>query len=305
MNFQYRFPRCNFRGTNRKDYLWKHLKRHKENDPAVEKILRKYFEDETRDAKVPGENQKHFEILEAAKEGDQEKMRDLLLNIDIKSKEQGRSVVHQAARDGLEGVMKTLIENGAEMQKRSSSGETPFFLAIKSGHEAIVKLLLDNGQSAHARSNGSTGIAAISMAIRHKHEAVLKILLQYGAVNVTSWDKIGTKTALHEAVRAGPAITELMIGASADLNVRNANNQSPLYCALLYPVDYRVVSLLLDAGAPLYPDYYWMFARIPPEIQKRYAEHFQAAQSFFTKVAIEEGVEKMLEDEENLSDVLC
>lgn len=273
MNFQCRFPGCNFKGTNRKDYLWKHLKQHQGNDPASVKELRKYFEDETRDAKTPKENEKHFEVLEAAKEGDQDKLRDLLLSIDVKSTAQGRSVVHQAARDGLEDAMKILIENGANLHERSSSGETPFFLAIKSGHEAIVKLLLDNGESPHARSNGSTGVAAISMAIRHKHEAVLKVLLDYGAVNVPSSGETYKKTALHEAVRAGPVMTGLMLCASADLNVYNANYQSPLYCALIRPVDPKVVGLLLDAKAQLVPYSFWMLHKMPPELQERYLKY--------------------------------
>jgi ankyrin repeat protein len=48
-----------------------------------------------------------------------------------------------AAVSGHEAVVALLLEKGAELETKDSSGQTPLSWAAGSGHEAVVKLLLE------------------------------------------------------------------------------------------------------------------------------------------------------------------
>jgi ankyrin repeat protein len=49
------------------------------------------------------------------------------------------------AANGHEAVVKLLVEKGAELESKSSSGRTPLSWASEKGHEAVVKLLVEKG----------------------------------------------------------------------------------------------------------------------------------------------------------------
>jgi ankyrin repeat protein len=48
-------------------------------------------------------------------------------------------------RRGMRGVVKLLLEKGAELETESNNGRTPLLWAAERGHEAVVKLLLEKG----------------------------------------------------------------------------------------------------------------------------------------------------------------
>jgi len=165
-------------------------KHQSEDDTSAEKELRAYYEEATREVKVTNENQRDFDLLEAAREGDDDRIRELLSQSSNASRanssggttSHGRTLLHLAAKAGYESFARILIEDGADIEIKSSTGETPFFTAVKAGHENIVKLLLQNGDDVHAISNKSTGISALSMAVKYRHKAVVNLLLEHGAI---------------------------------------------------------------------------------------------------------------------------
>ncbi len=195
--FKCNFPECGFRGTSRKDYLWKHIiEKHEVEDEGLSanKSLRRHYEEAIRGVKpATSENKFVFELLEAASSGDNGKIRKLLSQnspiSDAETRSQGRTLLHLAARGGHATLARMLLENGADMKQKSSSGETALFMAIKAGHTTVVEVLLEKGASVHEISNRSSGISPLSMAVRYKHIEIVKLLIDHGSIpeNITPY----------------------------------------------------------------------------------------------------------------------
>jgi ankyrin repeat protein len=82
-----------------------------------------------------------------------------------------------AAVAGRPGLIKLLLERGADPSPVSIDELEPLAYAALKGHDDVVKILLDGGASA-ASSGGSSGMG---LAAQGGHEAVVKLLLEHGA----------------------------------------------------------------------------------------------------------------------------
>jgi|SRR5271157_4990436 len=88
------------------------------------------------------------------------------------------SILMEATARGNVGVMKLLIENGADVNMADKDGWTALMGATVQGHLESVKLLLEQGVELNAKNhNGET---ALVMAAGMKHTAIMHALLQYG-----------------------------------------------------------------------------------------------------------------------------
>ncbi|KAK7409434.1 hypothetical protein QQX98_008395 [Neonectria punicea] len=56
----------------------------------------------------------------------------------------------RAAESGHEGIVKLLLEKGANVEAKDDYGWTPLLWAAENGHEGIVKLLLEKGADIEA-----------------------------------------------------------------------------------------------------------------------------------------------------------
>ncbi len=57
----------------------------------------------------------------------------------------GPAPLHCACKNGYEGIVKYLIEHGADVNKENSDGDTPLSVAREEGHENIVEYLTEQG----------------------------------------------------------------------------------------------------------------------------------------------------------------
>jgi len=89
---------------------------------------------------------------------------------------------------GNETIVKTLIQNGADVNFRNSqTGFTALFIAVAAdhGYEQCVRILLDNGANVNVRNN--EGETALFAAASKGHEKIIELLLENGAdVNLIS-----------------------------------------------------------------------------------------------------------------------
>jgi len=104
------------------------------------------------------------------------------------------SPLHFALYMKDEAKARSLIEGGADVNKRTPYGTTPLDRAVGAGLKNIIKLLIDKGADANAKDN---------------------------------WDW----TPLHSAVYSSKDIVELLIARGANINAKDGDGRTPLWYA--------------------------------------------------------------------------
>ncbi len=70
--------------------------------------------------------------------------------------------------------MKLLISNGANVNDRSSLGDTPLMIEAKNGHLEVVQLLISRGAKINAKNN--YGMTPLLLAVYHNWLNVVQCL---------------------------------------------------------------------------------------------------------------------------------
>lgn len=116
----------------------------------------------------------------------------------------------KAVMDGNMGVVKSLVEKGADVNADLGNGTTPLMSAMFRGNIELVKVLLDKGADVNRKNlNGMTAMM-IAMSKDTKSELV-KVLLDKGA-DVNAKDNSGS-TVLSYAISVGNAEIIAMLRA--------------------------------------------------------------------------------------------
>ncbi|EUC26785.1 hypothetical protein COCCADRAFT_61188, partial [Bipolaris zeicola 26-R-13] len=123
--------------------------------------------------------------------------------------------LHLTARFGLAIISEALLlnqvgETGLILERRDNEGQTPLCLAAKLGHQGMVKLLLDKGAEVNAQG-GEYG-NALQAAVAGNHTAIVELLLNNGA-DASRHDSQG-KCILHYATNSmdcDPSLIDLLL----------------------------------------------------------------------------------------------
>jgi ankyrin repeat protein len=137
----------------------------------------------------------------------------------------GRTALCEGASGAHEAVVKLLLKNGAEVDSKDNSGETPLSHAAYKGHQAVVKLLLKNG--AEVDSKDISGETPLSRAAYKGHRAVVKLLLENGA-EVESKDNNGRTPLSWAASSQNKDVVELLLENGAEVELKDNNGRTPL-----------------------------------------------------------------------------
>lgn len=134
--------------------------------------------------------------------------------------------LHVAASKGQLRVVKFLLEQGADVNQRSSKGETVLHWAAQGGHRTMIELLFSHGADANAQDG--EGFTPLHHAVRQGYRSVAELLLSHKAsVSAQARDGI---TPLHLAI-GKKSVMEMLIAAKAEVNAEDANGQTPLHYA--------------------------------------------------------------------------
>ena len=151
-----------------------------------------------------------------------------------------------AAEEGHEGIVRTLLQGGSDINTRDRSHMTALMWAAKGGHKPVVQVLLRNRPDINATDQDN--MTALLWAAQDGTAAVVEALLKEKSVDVNATNKHNS-TALIEAAKGGDVkVVELLLDRQMDVavNVRDTKSGGT---ALMYAAgngDTDVVEALLE-----------------------------------------------------------
>ncbi|EQC24975.1 TKL protein kinase [Saprolegnia diclina VS20] len=150
-----------------------------------------------------------------------------------------------AARDGKLDVIRSCLDDGADVNCTSNTRWTPLHVAASQGQYGAVGLLLTRGAAIAAKNDD--GETPLHVAALHGHLAVVRLLLEKGAA-IAAKTKRGD-TPLHVAPSTGQYdAADLLLEKGAAIAAKNDRGDTPLHVAARYG-SLDVVRLLLEKGA--------------------------------------------------------
>jgi ankyrin repeat protein len=173
---------------------------------------------------------------------------------------QGWLPLNNAARQRKDGMIKTLIELGADPNLADEGGTTPLVAAAMRDHVPSIKVLLENG--ADVDKPGPGGFHPLALAIAEARYEVAKALIEGGADvsaasggdGLTPLMLIAAQTSPAEGARFLPGsthptdIAKALIERGAEVNSQAKNGMTALMIAATHN-SAPMIGLLMDAGA--------------------------------------------------------
>ncbi len=162
-------------------------------------------------------------------------------------------------------IVKELLDRGANVNATDENGNTPLHWAAKNVHTDIVELLIDT-YHVDVNIQNEWGNTPLHTAAFYGHPNVVSLLIKKGA-NVNAQTSGPRLTPLHYVVhslRLGITVTKwrgllnatdfintirILIENGADINARNALDQTPIDLANELGLPDEIASLLEKQGA--------------------------------------------------------
>ena len=155
---------------------------------------------------------------------------DTKLDLEIDSSDNYNTPLATATLYGHIGLVKHLIERGADVNAKNFYDRTALMYAVEGRYQQIIALLLANGADINAQDKyGST---PLMWAIERGYTDIVNFLIQRGA-NLNLKDKSHDQTALMLAVRKGYIdIVNIFLNDGADVNTKTDEGDTLLRMAI-------------------------------------------------------------------------
>jgi putative CocE/NonD family hydrolase len=158
----------------------------------------------------------------------------------------GTTPLDIAARKGLKDIAELLIDNGAHVDAKDNWDWTPLHSAAERGQMDVVKVLVAKGAPVDARDGDL--FTPLHYALWEGHKDVARCLVEKGAEVDTN---MGESTALHSAVhlKEEERVRNILAATVIDINVKESDSGlTPLHLAAAQGVR-GIAELLLAKGA--------------------------------------------------------
>ncbi len=158
--------------------------------------------------------------------------------------------LHETARKGQVERTKQHLDQGAALEERDATGETPLILAALAGHIEIVRLLISRGVDVQARNK--KGLTPLHAAAYGGRVDIAVLLIEKGA-QVDDSRNFFSITPLHAAAEENHKdMVELLVAKGANLEAKEKNGITPLTKAG-WREHWEVFSVLKKAGPTCQP----------------------------------------------------
>ena len=127
-------------------------------------------------------------------------------------------------------IVKTLLDNGANLDAKDESSVTPLFLAAQAGHANVVRQLLGMGSKAagDATTGGQTALHNAAM-IGHS-EVVAELLKATSGVDVNARNHAGRTPLFSAALNGHLDIVIQLVDSGCDVHAQAGFFQASLKC---------------------------------------------------------------------------
>ncbi|KAL8744547.1 MAG: hypothetical protein Q9184_007987, partial [Pyrenodesmia sp. 2 TL-2023] len=160
------------------------------------------------------------------------------------------TALHRAAAENHLELIAELVGRGASVAVRGEQGYTPLHFSAGGGGVGVVAYLLAHGADVNARTE--LGRTALYIALRQGYADLAMVLLEHEA-NVNLATAEGWHPIHLAAERGFVDLLSLLLDRGADPNSQSTTKQSPLHTATARG-QRAVVELLLQRGAKISPD---------------------------------------------------
>lgn len=134
-----------------------------------------------------------------------------------------------AAYNGHTKTIKTLVEEGANMEAVGAYGATPLSIAVEEGYLLAVKELISLGANVNA-TRYTTGASPLHIAALKGFIEIARALIGAGA-NVNAQKNDGATPLIVAVANKQEKIINLLMESSADTSLRNNNGETALQVA--------------------------------------------------------------------------
>lgn len=165
------------------------------------------------------------------------------IEFDVKYR-RGMTALMYAAEDNQYGIMKLLLEYGADLNTTDAEGKTPLIFMAKANSLEMVKILLAKGADPNVKP--LYGRTALMYAIEHKNDEMIKELVAKGA-DLKSADRISSTTLMQAVLTGDLDLVKMCIEKGVDINAQEQNGETALMLAIQNDYD-EIANLLLDQG---------------------------------------------------------
>lgn len=163
---------------------------------------------------------------------------------DRRRDDHGRDLLSLASERGMDRVALALLAQGFETNTRDDAGRTPAWYAANGGHSELLRQLVERGADIDQADEDDR--TPLLRAVMGGHRECAAAAIVAGA-DINRQTRNGN-TALILAAEDRPDLLELLLGAGADVSVRNKASQTALMAAAGHEC-VECVALLIEAGA--------------------------------------------------------
>jgi ankyrin repeat protein len=144
---------------------------------------------------------------------------------------EGKASLHAAAEEGNIDIVRSLLEQGMDINGRNAKHQTPLDRAAHKGNVDVVRLLIERGAEVDSRDD--LGWTPLHKASYSGQLEVSRVLVDHGAnVNARERDHY---TPIHLSAEQGHlGIVKLLLERGADIHALNSDGQTPYQSSLAF-----------------------------------------------------------------------
>ena len=215
----------------------------------------------------------------------------------------GKTPLMIAASKRSEEILRMLLENGAEIDKRNDRNSdrykwTALMYAVNIGYSKGVKILIENGADVNKKDND--GWTALMLAASSNDKEMVKHLVAHPKIEINNQDLKGKTALIYAAENNEIEVIKLLLEKGAEVNISDKTGRT----ALIYTVrigSSEIAELLINNGADINKVDSYKLTALFYAVSDDYLDSKKQQQSNIILLLIEKGADPHAKNEHGAS----